>query len=501
PQDNFIPRIKDSVYQSLIKDVKKARMNMLRVWGGGIYENDVFYDLCDENGIMVWQDFMFACSMYPQNQEFLNNVREEAIQNISRLRRHPCLALWCGNNEIDEGWKNWGWQKQYGYNPEDSAMIFNNYLTIFNDILPNSVRQFDSVRAYIPSSPLHGWGHTESLTEGDSHYWGVWWGKEPFLNYVKKVGRFMSEYGFQGFPDNSTINKFTVPEDRFPGSGVMKAHQKHPTGYETIDEYLLRDYKKPKDFESYGYVSQLLQTNGIISAIEAHRRAKPYCMGTLYWQLNDCWHCWPVVSWSSRDYFGKKKALHYALQAAFDKILISPVVENGHLRVYISSDDQVHNSAQMTLRLIDFSGKVLYTRHSTIEIPENSSRIYFDTLQSALTGKLNPKKLLLQVTLESLINPRNQAKNILYFVSPKDLELENPAIETKVLEIEDGYSIRLSCRKLAKNLHLSTSAKGDFSDNYFDLLPGEPVLVTFTTTERIKRIADLIVVKSLIDTY
>jgi beta-mannosidase len=323
PQDNFIPRVTDSTYRALIKDVREANMNMLRVWGGGIYENDIFYDLCDENGILVWQDFMFANSMYPGNKEFLDNVRDEAIQNIVRLRRHPCIALWCGNNEIDEGWKNWGWQKQYGYNAEDSAAIYKNYRIIFNLILPNNVRRFDSARAYIPSSPLHGWGRPESLTEGDSHYWGVWWGKEPVLNYEKKVGRFMSEYGLQSFPDYSTILKFTSPADRVLGSAVMKAHQKHPTGYETIDEYLLRDFRKPKDFESYAYVSQLWQSRSIIKAIEAHRRAKPTCMGTLYWQLNDCW---PVVSWSSRDYFGKKKALMYALPAAYDLVLVSPVV-------------------------------------------------------------------------------------------------------------------------------------------------------------------------------
>ncbi|MCX6307054.1 MAG: glycoside hydrolase family 2 protein [Bacteroidetes bacterium] len=498
PQDNFVPRVKDSAYRALVSDAKKANMNMLRVWGGGIYENDIFYDLCDENGIMVWQDFMFANSMYPGDKEFLDNVRDEAIQNIVRLRRHPCIALWCGNNEIDEGWKNWGWQKQYGYTPSDSASIYRTYRTIFNLILPNNVKRFDSARAYIPSSPLYGWGHAESLTEGDSHYWGVWWGKEPFLNYEKKVGRFMSEYGFQGFPDYSTIKKFTAPEDRVQGSAVMKAHQKHAVGYETIDEYLLRDYRKPKDLESYGYVSQLLQARGVVSAIEAHRRAKPYCMGTLYWQLNDCW---PVVSWSSRDYYGKKKALQYAIPSAYDQILISPVIEDGHIKVYITTDDPKFNRAIMTVKVLDFAGTLYSDEGFTVDIPENSSLVYYDTLQSALLGKLNPKEVMLLVTFKSLGIMGTQVKNTLYFVSPKDLELPVPTIEKKVTATPTGYNIHLSCDKLVKNLYLSTSVKGEFSDNYFDMLPGESIDVQFTTPKKNAKMAELIVVKSLTDSY
>jgi beta-mannosidase len=498
PQDIFLPRVSDSAYRTLIQDVKKANMNMLRVWGGGIYENDVFYDLCDENGIMIWQDFMFACSMYPGNKEFLDDVRNEAIQNIVRLRRHPSIALWCGNNEIDEGWKNWGWQKQYGYNPEDSAAIYKNYRVIFNSILPSAVRKFDSTRAYIPTSPLHGWGRPQSLTEGDAHYWGVWWGKEPFTTYEKKVGRFMSEYGFQAFPDYSTIKKFTSPEDRVAGSAVMKAHQKHPTGYETIDEYLLQDYKKPKNFESYAYVSQLLQAKGIITAIEAHRRAKPYCMGTMFWQLNDCW---PAVSWSSRDYYGKKKALQYALPAAYDQILISPVIENGHVKVYISSDVQNLYRAEMTVKTLDFEGNLYSDEGFAVDIPENSSLVYYDTLQSALLGKLDPKKTLLLVTLKGPGYGGKQIKNLLYFVSPKDLELPVPKILKKITETPAGYNIHISCDKLVKNLYLYTNVKGNFSDNFFDMLPGESVDVTFTTPKKNPKMADLIIVKSLTDTY
>ncbi len=497
PQDNFLPRVNDSAYRALISEVKSANMNMLRVWGGGIYENDVFYDLCDENGIMVWQDFMFACAMYPGNKAFLDNVQTEAMQNISRLRQHPCLALWCGNNEIDEGWKNWGWQKQYGYTAADSTEIYQNYQMIFHSILPVMVKRFDSLRPYIASSPLHGWGRRKSMTEGDSHYWGIWWGKEPFGVYEQKVGRFMSEYGFQGFPDYSTICEFASPEDRTLGSPVMKVHQKHPVGYETIDEYLLRDYKKPKDFESYIYVSQLLQAKGIILAIEAHRRAAPRCMGTLYWQLNDCW---PVVSWSSLDYYGKKKALHYKLPRAYDNILTSPVADDEHVKVYISSAEQVPVKGMLTIKLIDFHGNTYSIASSPVEVQPNRSQLFFDTLQTSYLGQLNPQEVLCYVSF-TCASGKGIYKGLLYFVSPKELELPVPSIEKRVTEIPAGYNIHLSCKKLVKNLYLSTAVKGYFSDNYFDLLPGESVDVQFTTTKKNPKMDELIVAKSLIDTY
>jgi beta-mannosidase len=500
PQDNFLPRVKDSTYRALIRDVKEANMNMLRVWGGGIYENDIFYDLCDENGIMVWQDFMFACAMYPGNKKFFDNVRDEAIQNIVRLRRHPSIALWCGNNEIDEGWNNWGWQKQYGYSPADSARIYKDYKLIFNVILLNNVHGFDTLRPYIPSSPLYGWGHPESLTQGDSHYWGVWWGKEPFATYENKVGRFISEYGFQGFPDLATIKKFAAPEERQLGSAVMKSHQKHAAGYQTIDEFMLRDFKKPKDFESYAYVSQLLQAHGIKTAIEAHRRAKPWCMGTLYWQLNDCW---PGVSWSSRDYYGKKKALHYLLPQVYSKILVSPVKEGGRIKVYISSDDLSNRKAALTVKLLDFAGNSHFEKIIPVDIPANTSLVYWDTLQAALTGNLNPGELVLLVTLEgdNTQSKPVKEKNLLYFVSPKDLLLPVPVISKKIKETPTGYSILLSSDKLAKNIFLSASVKGDFSDNYFDLLPGIPAEVQFSTPKKDLKPGDLFVIKSLADSY
>jgi beta-mannosidase len=496
PQDNFLTRVKDSSYRALIASVKAANMNMLRVWGGGIYEKDIFYDLCDQNGILVWQDFMFACALYPDEKDFIKNVQVEAIQNVIRLRNHPCLALWCGNNEIDEGWKNWGWQKQYGYTPKDSAAIWRNYLGIFGGTLPTVISKYDSLRPYIASSPLFGWGHRESTKQGDMHYWGVWWGKEPFSSYKDKIGRFMSEYGFQGFPPMATIRKFTLPADRQLRSPVMKAHQKHPVGYETIDEYMLRDYKRPKDFSSYVYVSQLLQAEGIKTAIEAHRRAKPYCMGTLYWQLNDCW---PVVSWSSRDYYGNAKALHYFVKNEYSTLLVSPVVKDGKLMVYIVSDSLDDCELSFHISLKDFEGKTFLDTTQIVDIPENASNSFVEIpLDKLILGK-DPKQLVFNTQLTS--GKKIFSQNNFYFSPVKDLLLQKPLITKSIQKTPEGYQLTLSSNRLAKNVYLTSSLNGAFSDNFFDILPGETRTISFNTNDKTSPFEETLKILTVADTY
>ncbi|WP_409516688.1 MULTISPECIES: glycoside hydrolase family 2 protein [unclassified Empedobacter] len=314
PQDNFVSRVSKNDYEKLINSSVEANMNMIRIWGGGIYEDDYFYELCDEKGLLVWQDFMYACAFYPGDQDFLHNVKQETIDQVNRLKNHTSIALWCGNNEIDEAWKNWGYQKQMGWSKQDSLSIWKDYQTTFHHIIPNVLDSIlpKSENRYWPSSPSIGWGRKESLTQGDSHYWGVWWGMEPFETYEKKVPRFASEYGFQGMPTLKTVKSMFSEKDTLSkNSAIILAHQKHPKGWETINEYMQRDYVVPTDFVQYNYVSQLLQARGIQLAIEAHRRAKPYNMGSLYWQLNDVW---PVTSWSSLDKLGNWKALHYQVK-------------------------------------------------------------------------------------------------------------------------------------------------------------------------------------------
>ena len=496
PMDMFVDRPTDEDYKRMIKNVVDANMNMLRVWGGGFYEKDIFYDLCDENGILVWQDFMFACDMYPGDKHFTDNVKKEAEYQVKRLRNHPSLAMWCGNNEIFEGWHHWGWTK--AYNKKDSATVWNNYLKIFEKILPDVVHMNDPQRFYWPSSPLTNWGEVAN-TEGDLHYWGVWHGQYPFEYFTKPehIGRFVSEYGFQSLPDMSTIKKFTLPEDRHIDSEVMKAHQKHRIGYPVIDKYFKWYYNKPKDFESYVYLSQVMQAYGIGMGIEAHRRARPMCMGTLYWQLDDVW---PVASWSSVDYYGKWKALHYKVKELYKPVLVSPFEEDGKLNVYIVSDKKEDTEAVLTVELYDFNGKLINKYGKSLTIPANSSKVYFTENIKSLPNNHTVNDL---VMVAKVITPeKTLAENEFFFVKPKDLALKKPNIKLKTEKNETGYKLTVTTDTFAKDVYLSTeNGEGFFTKNYFDIIPGIPVVLNLETDSTYDDVAKVIKVMSLVDSY
>jgi len=497
PRDSFLPRKNSQDDLKIIQEAADANMNMLRVWGGGIYENESFYNACDKNGILVWQDFMFACAMYPGDPAFVKNVKQEAVENVKRLRNHPCLALWCGNNEIDEGWHNWGWQKQYQYSKNDSAKIWNDYKNIFEKVLPEVVSQFNPGVPYWPSSPSIGWGRKESLLSGDSHYWGVWWGMEPFETYTRKVGRFMSEYGFQGMPPLNTFKKFCTDTTLSINSADVKSHQKHPTGFETIQKYLERDYRQPKDFENYIYVSQLLQAEGMKTAIEAHRRAKPNCMGSLYWQLNDCW---PVTSWSSIDYYDNRKALFYFAKHAFEKVILSFEKKNDSLILFVVSDEMEPLTARVRLTVSDFNGKIYTSRDFTVNIPANSSmscnklsikeitNTYSDTSKKVLTA--------------TLILHENKITAHHYFAKPKNLALQKPTFEVSAFRVEARQYISLKTDVLAKNVFITVDGESiNLDDNFFDLMPGEEKTIYIPAEKKIFDPEKQIQIKTLADTY
>jgi len=486
PPDSFLPRANDSVYKSIVKSAVAANMNMLRVWGGGVYAADAFYDECDKNGILVWQDFMFACAMYPGDIAFLDNVKNEVIDNVTRLQNHPCIALWCGNNENDEGWHNWGWQKQYKYSTAQETSIWNDYEKLFHKLIPKTLDSLLSPteNRYWPSSPSIGWGKKESLTQGDSHYWGVWWGMEPFEVYEKKVGRFMSEYGFQGMPNLETFKSFAKEEDLNLNSESVKNHQKHPTGYSTIQTYMERDYKVPTTFEDYGYVSQLLQAEGMKTAIEAHRRGKPNCMGTLYWQLNDCW---PVTSWSSVDYYGNWKAFHYQVKRSFENVLISITEDVDNYLIYILNDDMKVYTGKTKVELLDFNGNNLWEVNLVSVCSPNSSKVHFRIPKSEFkTFSLNN-----MVLSASFISDSKAIATNYFFSKPKDLKLTQPNIQIKRI---NELTIEVTSDVLAKNVFLSSKEGAFFSDNFFDLLPNQKVLI------QLSKPADSIVVKSLFNT-
>ena len=319
PAEMFLPRLTKNDYRKMLQQAKDANMNMLRVWGGGVYEDDYFYSLCDSFGIMVWQDFMFAGGMVPGDDHFFNNVKEEVKYQVSRLSNHPCIVLWCGNNEVDEAWHNWDWQRQFHLHDEDSSKVWNDYRRLFIDSLKKWVEEYDGTRPYISTSPGNGWGHKESLQEGDSHYWGIWWGLEDWEAFKTHTGRFVSEYGMQAMPNSNTINSFTVPGDRVLHSPAIAAHQKASDGFKKLDHYLTRYFIDSVKLgtitlENYAYLTQCLQYYILKNSIAVHRNKYPANMGTLLWQLNDCW---PVISWSITDYSRQPKAAWYAVREAY----------------------------------------------------------------------------------------------------------------------------------------------------------------------------------------
>ncbi len=476
PLDHFSPRVTDEDYQELFRDVVGANMNMLRVWGGGIYEEDRFYELADEHGILIWQDFMFANGMYPGDSLFLANVRAEATHQVRRLRGHPSLALWCGNNEMDEAWKNWGWARNYD-TPVDSAAVRDAYEAIFHDVLPGVVAAEDPERPYWPTSPSLGWGDPESLNRGDSHYWGVWHGQEPFQVFAEKLPRFSSEFGFQAFPPMETIAAFTEASDRALSDPTLLVHQKHPIGNELISSYMERDYPTPAAFEDFVYVSQLLQARGMRTAFEAHRRAKPRTMGTLYWQLNDTW---PVVSWSSRDYFGRWKALHFAAREAFAPILISPVHDGDSLEFWGVSDLTRPVEGTLYLELLGFYGAALWQAPVPTMIPANQSRLLWEGSASSLLGDADSRRVIL---VGEFVETGSQApgqSSLLYLHPPKELGLVVPTIRFEATPEEGGLLLTLESDVLAKDVYLRLEATR-FSDNFFDLLPGRPRTVRLET--------------------
>ncbi len=494
PNDIFLPSVTDDEYRNVIKTAKESNMNMLRVWGGGVYENDIFYDLCDENGILVWQDFMFACAMFPGDKAFLDNVKQEAIDNVKRLRNHPSIGLWCGNNEILAAWRGWGWQKaEEAKSKENADKIWQSYVNIFHEILPDVVKEYDPQRSYWGSSPSSGLGVPADLVNGDEHYWGVWWGKAPFETYATHLARFMSEYGFQSFPEISTVKKYALPEDYNIFSDVMKSHQRSSIGNQTIEYYMLKEYKKPKDFESFLYVNQVLQAEGIKFGLEGHRRAMPFCMGSLYWQINDCW---PVASWSSTDYYQNWKALQYYVKKGFTPVLASPYIDGLKLKVGIVNDRLEMVNAELNLRLVDFDGKAIWEDNSLVELPPNSSDDYFDVNHWEFMNKKDVRNLVFTVTLKEKGEIISQ--NYYYFVPYKELKIPTPTLKYAIVKTDSGFNIELKTDKLAKNIYLQIGdEKGFFSDNFFDLLPGDVKNVTLETEMSEDRLNQVLSIRTL----
>jgi beta-mannosidase len=498
PADAFTNRVSDGRYRRLLQDTVAANMNMLRVWGGGIYEQEIFYDLCDELGICVWQDFMFACAAYPTfDDAYMATVTAEAEDNVRRLRHHACLALWCGNNELEQGLVGEKWTA--------GTMSWADYGKLFDQLLPEIVARLDPERDYWPSSPHSPRGDRHDFNNpnwGDAHIWDVWHGKRPFEFYRTCFHRFNSEFGFQSFPEPRTVATFTAPADRNITSYVMEHHQRSGIGNQTIIHYLLDWFRLPTSFEMTLWLSQIVQGMAMKFAVEHWRRTMPRGMGTLYWQLNDTW---PGPSWSSLDYYGRWKALHHLARHFYAPLLVSGVEDlaAGSVAVHVTSDLLEESTGELQWRLTTAAGEPVAEGHIATAIPARANTPLETLDLKPALAKHGPRDLLLWLELQQ--EGTVGATNLVLLARPKHLELRDPEIAADVSAEGDGrYQITLTSQRPALWVWLTLNeGDGRFSDNFFHLLPGRPVRISMTAAQGLPATAlgDALQVHSLIDTY
>lgn len=505
PGDAVLSRMTRDDYARLISDAAAANMNMLRAWGGGIYENDWFYDLCDEYGICVWQDFIFACATYPVFRKgFLKSVKAEAEDNIRRLRHHPCIALWCGNNELEQGLVSEKWFK-VGKWPKYS-MSWKDYGKLFDKLLPAAVARLDPARDYWPGSP-----HTPPPYDrndfncpraGDAHLWSVWHGKEPFEWYRKCEHRFNSEFGFQSFPEPRTVRAYALKGDRNLTSPVMEHHQRSGIGNTTILQYMCDWFLLPRDFDSTLWLSQILQGMAIKYAVEHWRRSMPRGMGTLYWQLNDCW---PVASWSSVDYHGRWKALHYMARHFFAPVLLSGLEDAaaGTVAVNLTNDLVSEVTGRLQWFVTDAAGRRLGAGSRQV-----SARPLGNTVVETIYVKRHLRERGARdvlVWLEFQGRDGRRSGNLVLFARPKQLKLKAGELDAKVRGCTDGsFEVTLHAQSpvLWSWLELE-GVDARYSDNFIHLRPGrvQRIRVCPAKPMAVARFRQLLKVRSLVDTH
>ena len=459
PDDCLYTRITEKKLDYILESCRRAHFNCVRVWGGGYYPSDAFYDLCDEKGLIVWQDLMYACNVYDVTDAFAENCRQETYDNVRRLRHHASLGLWCGNNEIESAWDHWGdFQKETPYLRAD-------YIRLFEEVLPKAVQEADGETFYWHSSPSSGgcFDNPDDANRGDTHYWHVWHGQKPFTDYRKYFFRFCSEFGFQSFPCAKTVNSFTLEDDRNIFSRVMESHQKNDAANGKMLYYLSENLRYPKDLTHLLYASQVLQGMAIKYGVDHWRRNRGRCMGTLYWQINDDW---PAPSWSSIDYFGRWKALHYMAQKFYAPHAVSMTLEDHRCHVYFSNESFETTEYSLTLSIRDLSGNVL----ETYETKGNSPA--FSAIETAVVDICSWEDQKDDVFLEAVIHTKDQKvlKDVETLVPYKYLNLKNPVISTEAEETNDAFILHISSDCFAPFVALDfDDADVIFSDNFFHL--------------------------------
>ncbi len=496
PADSFPARISPAQLEQLLGSAAAAHHNMIRVWGGGYYEDDYFYELCDRYGLLVWQDFMFACAAYPMHEAaFLENLKLEVVEVVRRLRHHACLALWCGNNEMEEGWVQWRWTK-----PENADLKVA-YEQFFHHLLPEWVKAEDPDTAYWPSSPSSGetpFIDPNGGRAGDMHQWAVWHALQPFRSYRETAARFVSEFGFQSLPSLTTIATYAEPAEWNMTSYVMEHHQRHPNGNGKIITYLTAHFRLPKDFASLVYLTQLLQAEGIRLGVE-HWRRHSACSGTLYWQLNDCW---PVASWSSIDYYGRWKALHYASRRFYAPVLLSVEENEEQLQLFVSNDTLTPWAGEVRWALETLAGEqVEKGRRAVTAAPGATAVVETLDFPKRLTAEQRRRLVLVSELWQGEVGGQ---RCVTPFAPSKHLKLEDPRLTLETQLADGQLTFAVEAQSLARFVELALDgADPVFSDNYFDLPARRPVRVSCPlpagwTAERARQ---AVKVRSLFDSF
>jgi beta-mannosidase len=495
PADSFPTRITHQQISHLLKSAADTHQNMLRVWGGGFYEGEMFYDTCEELGILVWQDFIFSCSTYPLDEEqFLENVRQEVIQNVKRLRHRTSLALWCGNNEMEEGIEAWA-----NFRVAEFEVLKDGYDHFFHNLLPGWVQALDPDHDYWPSSPSSGtpFENVNGQKQGDAHYWSVWHGRLPFSAYRTVYPRFMSEFGFQSLPPMETIKTYAEEQDWNLTSYIMEHHQRNDSGNGLMIGQMSDHFRMPHDFQSLVYLTMVLQAEGIRFGVEHWRRHMDRVKGTLYWQLNDCW---PVASWSSIDYFGRWKALHYHARRFYAPVLLSLREEGTQVDIHVSSDLTTAWNGSVQWSLVTLEGQVIEQGQEPVAVDPLSDRKIV-TLNFPLTQEERRKAVLVA---ELCQKDQRQSVAVTTFAPNKHLELSDPRLKVDVGVVGKTVEISVSAQTFARFVEVSLDGIDTiFSDNYFDVPAGWTITVTCPLPEgwSLDQLQKAAAVRSLYDSF
>lgn len=479
PEDNLLGHLSEERSERLIRDCARANFNCIRIWGGGYYPEDYVYDACDRYGILVWQDLMFACNVYDLNDEFEANILAETADNVKRIRHHACLGLWCGNNEMEWGWRDWG--RLEGHRPKYKA----DYTKIFEMLLPRLVKQVDDQTYYWLSSPSSGGSFDDpnDFNRGDNHYWEVWHSNKPFTEYRDFYFRFCSEFGFQSFPGKKTLDSFSLPEDQNIFSEVMESHQKNGLANTKIFSYISGYYKYPKDMESIAYISQILQLKAIQYGVEHWRRNWGRCMGSIYWQLNDCW---PVASWASIDYYGRWKALHYGAKRFYARFMATACEKeelSTEIDYYIHNESFEERKAVLRVRLIDRDFHTLYETETEITAAAFEVKNVLPMDFAPFLAEAGMKKRA--VAEYSLIEDGCiVSRGTTLFVKPKYFDFKTPEYRISVAEKADVFCIHAEADTYVSYAELSLDEYDVvLEDNFFDITSEEGVDITVDKKE------------------